>query len=107
MINLGKIYKNFGLLEVLVSFSLIYVISMLIWTASTREAVESKANEIKYNHKQVVTFMNDQVNNCDQNKEGFTNGVRLVIQPEIKKLVDYLLMNIDFKKILIQLKENW
>ena len=42
MINLGKIYKNFGLLEVLVSFSLIYVISMLIWTASTREAVESK-----------------------------------------------------------------
>jgi hypothetical protein len=98
MINLGKIYKNFGLLEVLVSFSIIYVISMLIWTASTREAVESKANEIKYNHKQVVTFMNDQVNNCDQNKEGFTKwGEACNSTWKSKKIVDYLLMNIDFK----------
>ena len=98
MINLGKIYKNFGLLETLVSFSLIYVISMLIWTATTREAVESKANEIKYNHKQVVTFMNDQVNDCDQNKEGLTKwGEACNSNWKSKKIVDFLLMNIDFK----------
>ena len=36
--------KNFGLLEFLVSLSVIYVVGMLIWTASTRPAVEAKAN---------------------------------------------------------------
>ena len=36
--------KNFGLLEVIVIMSLIYVVGMLIWTASTRPAVEAKAN---------------------------------------------------------------
>ena len=43
--------KNFGLLEVIVIMSLIYVVGMLIWTASTRPAVEAKANLVKENHK--------------------------------------------------------
>ena len=35
-------FKNFGLLELIVTLSGVYVISMLIWTASTRLAVETK-----------------------------------------------------------------
>ena len=49
-------FKNFGLLESLVIFSAVYVITMLIWTASTRSAVEEKANTVKSNHKQIVDF---------------------------------------------------
>ena len=56
-------FKKIGLLEILVSFSAIYVISTLIWTASTRSSVEEKANLIKSNHKQVVEFVNNQINN--------------------------------------------
>ena len=37
-------FKNFGFLEGLVSLSAIFVIGMLIWTASTRPAVEARAN---------------------------------------------------------------
>ena len=59
-------FKNFGLLESLVIFSAVYVISMLIWTASTRSAVEEKANTVKSNHKQIVDFINTEINNCDQ-----------------------------------------
>ena len=39
-----------------------YVIIMLIWTASTRSAIEQKANDIKLNHKLVIDFINDEVN---------------------------------------------
>ena len=46
-------FKNFGLLEALVLLSLAYVVGMLIWTASTRPAVEAKANLVKENHKTV------------------------------------------------------
>ena len=56
--------KNFGLLEVLVSLSVIYVFGMLIWTASTRPAVEAKANLVKENHQKVVDFLNNEVNKC-------------------------------------------
>ena len=38
-----------------------YVVIMLIWTASTRSAVVQKANDIKSNHKLVVEFINNQV----------------------------------------------
>ena len=48
--------KKFGLLEFLVISSLFYVLTMLIWTASTRSAVEAKANSIKENHSKVVFF---------------------------------------------------
>ncbi len=62
-------FKNFGLLETLVTFSLVYVVSMLVWTASTRSAVEEKANTIKSNHKQIVDLINLEINKCDQGDE--------------------------------------
>ena len=36
--------KNFGLLEFLIIISAVYVVGMLIWTASTRPEVEARAN---------------------------------------------------------------
>ena len=63
-------FKNFGLLEVIVLTSAIFVIGMLIWTASTRPAVEAKANLVKENHNKVVNLINDEINNCGNNEEG-------------------------------------
>ncbi len=62
-------FRKFGLLEVLVFFSALYVVSTLLWTASTRSAVEEKANLIKSNHKTIVDFINDQINKCDKGNE--------------------------------------
>ena len=62
-------FKNFGLLELLVIFSAVYVVLMLLWTASTRSAVEEKANTVKSNHKQIVDFINTEINECDQGDE--------------------------------------
>ena len=45
--------KNFGLLEFLIIISAVYVVGMLIWTASTRPEVEARANLVKDNHKTV------------------------------------------------------
>jgi hypothetical protein len=45
---------------------------MLIWTASTRSDVLQKANDIKSNHKTVVEFINNEVNECSSNKNGKT-----------------------------------
>ena len=71
MIDLKRKLKNFGPLEFLVLSSLAYVIIMLIWTASsTRSAVVQKANDIKANHKLVVEFINNQVNECSSNENG-------------------------------------
>ena len=39
-------FKNFGLLEFVVSLSLFYVVLMLIWTASTRSSVTTADPEI-------------------------------------------------------------
>ncbi len=64
--------KNFGLLEVIVIMSLIYVVGMLIWTASTRPAVEAKANLVKENHKKVVDFIIGDIYNCENYSVGFT-----------------------------------
>ena len=63
-------FKNFGLLELIVTLSGVYVISMLIWTASTRLAVETKANLVRDNHNKVVNLINDEINNCGNNDEG-------------------------------------
>ena len=60
-------FKNFGLLESVVLLSLFYVVGMLIWTASTRPAVEAKANLVKENHQKVVDFINGEINNCGNN----------------------------------------
>ena len=73
MINLSRRLKNFGPLEFLVMSSLTYVIIMLIWTASTRSAVVQKANDIKFNHKTVVEFINNEVNKCSSNENGKTS----------------------------------
>ena len=56
--------KKYGLLEFLVIISLVFVVGMLIWTASTRPAVEAKANLVKENHNKVVDFINNEVNEC-------------------------------------------
>ena len=72
MIDLSRKLKNFGPLEFLVLSSLAYVIIMLIWTASTRSAVVQKANDIKFNHKTVVEFINNEVNECSSNENGKT-----------------------------------
>ena len=72
MIDLSRKLKNFGPLEFLVISSLAYVIIMLIWTASTRSAVVQKANDIKFNHKTVVEFINNEVNECSSNENGKT-----------------------------------
>ena len=73
MIDLSRKLKNFGPLELLVISSLAYVIIMLIWTASTRSAVVQKANDIKFNHKTVVEFINNEVNKCSSNENGKTS----------------------------------
>ena len=73
MIDLSRKLKNFGPLEFLVISSLAYVIIMLIWTASTRSAVVQKANDIKFNHKTVVEFINNEVNKCSSNENGKTS----------------------------------
>ena len=62
-------FRKFGLLEFLVFFSALYVVSTLLWTASTRSAVEEKANLVKSNHKIIVDFINDQINKCDKGNE--------------------------------------
>ena len=72
MIDLSRKLKNFGPLEFLVTSSLAYVVIMLIWTASTRSAVVQKANDIKINHKTVVEFINNEVNECSSNENGKT-----------------------------------
>ena len=72
MIDLSRKLKNFGPLEFLVISSLAYVIIMLIWTASTRSAVVQKANDIKFNHKTVVEFINNEVNECSTNENAKT-----------------------------------
>ena len=69
MINIQRMLKNFGQLELLVLSSIIYVIAMLVWTASTRSAVMEKANTIKQNHKNVIDFLNNEVNKCSADME--------------------------------------
>ena len=73
MIDFSRKFRNFGPLEFLVISSLAYVIIMLIWTASTRSAVVQKANDIKFNHKTVVEFINNEVNKCSSNENGKTS----------------------------------
>ena len=69
MIKIKRKLKNFGPLEFLVLSSLTYVTAMLIWTATTRSAVVQKANDIKFNHKMVVEFINKEINECSTNEK--------------------------------------
>ena len=95
MIEIKRKLKNFGPLEALVLSSLTYVAIMLIWTASTRSAVVQKANDIKTNHKLVVEFINNQVNECSRNENGKTLwGDNCNSTWISSKIVNYILDNI-------------
>jgi hypothetical protein len=95
MIEIKRKLKNFGPLEILVLSSLTYVFIMLVWTASTRSAVVQKANDIKTNHKVVVDFINEQVNECSSNDEGKTSwGDDCNSTWNSSKIVNYVLNNI-------------
>ena len=63
-------FKNFGLLETLVTLAAVYVVGMLIWTAITRPAVEAKAKQVTENHKKIVDLINNEVNKCGNAEEG-------------------------------------
>ena len=94
MIDYKRKLKNFGPLEALVLSPLAYVIIMLIWTASTRSAVLQKADDIKANHKLVVEFINDQVNECSSNGEGTTSwGDKCNSAWVSSKIVNHILNN--------------
>ena len=95
MTELRRKLKNFGPLEALVLSSLAYVVIMLIWTASTRSAIIQKANDIKSNHKLVVEFINNQVNECSLNDKGTTSwGENCNSAWVSSKIVEHILNNI-------------
>ena len=73
MIDIKRKLKNFGPLEFLVLSSLSYVVIMLIWTASTRSSVLQKANDIKSNHKTIVEFINNEINQCGASEKDLTS----------------------------------
>ena len=98
MINVKRKLKNFGPLEILVISSLLYVLTMLIWTATTRSEVIKKASDIKANHKIVVEFMNEQVNKCSSNLEDSTVwGENCNDIWTSSKIVNYVLDNFELK----------
>ena len=98
MIGIRRKLKNFGPLEALVISSITYVVVMLLWTASTRSEVLQKANDIKSNHKSVIEFINNEVNNCSSNNDGSTSwGEKCNSDWTSNKIVNYLLSNIDLK----------
>ena len=73
MIDFKRRLKNFGPLETLVISSIIYVVCMLTWTASTRSTVIQNANDIKSNHKMIIEFINDEINKCSSEEKGITS----------------------------------
>ena len=98
MIGIRRKLKNFGPLEALVISSIIYVIVMLLWTASTRSEVLQKASDIKSNHKLVVDFINNEVNLCTLNIGGSTSwGEKCNSVWTSEKIVNYVLSNIKLK----------
>ena len=113
MIDFKRRLKNFGPLEILVISSIIYVVYMLTWTASTRSTVVQNANDIKSNHKLVVDFLNNEINTCSTNDQGSTAwGENCKDVWTSKKIVKYVLSNIDLKnpysieKPLIQISQD-
>ena len=85
---------------------------MLIWTASTRSAVVQKANDIKFNHKTVVEFINNEVNECSTNENGKTAwGENCNSAWTSSNIVKYILDNFKLnnpykiKKPLIQISQ--
>ena len=90
MIGIRRKLKNFGPLEALVISSITYVVVMLLWTASTRSEVLQKANDIKSNHKSVIEFINNEVNNCSSNNDGLTSrGQSIIVRAAIIHFIIY------------------
>jgi len=113
MIDFKRNLKNFGPLEFLVLSSLFYVVLMLIWTASTRSSVLQKANDIKSNHKQIVEFINDEINKCSSNEDGLTSwGENCNSSWNSSKIVKHILNNFklnnpyNIQKPLIQASQD-
>ena len=98
MINLRKKFKNFGPLEALVFASIFYAVAMLIWTATTRSGVLERANNIKSNHKNVVEFLNDQIDKCSQDFQKQTSwGEDCNSTWTSSIIVNHILKNIELK----------
>ena len=88
-------FKKFWILETLVLLSLIYVVGMLLWTASTRPAVQAKANLVKENHQKVVDFINNEVNKCGNAEDGINKWGDLCNEEWIAdKVVNYINNNL-------------
>ncbi len=89
-------FKKFGFLEIVVTLSAIYVLSTLIWTASTRSAVEEKANIVKDNHKRIVDFVNSQINTCEGSDNKKTSwGESCNESWTSKKIINYINSNLN------------
>ena len=102
MIDIKRKLKNFGPLEFLVLSSLSYVVIMLIWTASTRSSVLQKANDIKTNHKTIVEFINNEVNECSADVNGLTSwGENCNSSWNSSVIVKYILIIIIDKKFIL------
>jgi len=98
MINIRKNFKNFGPLEVLVFASVFYAVAMLVWTATTRNGVLEKANDIKSNHKNVVELLNNEINECDQNTQKKTSwGEDCNSTWSSSTIIEYILKNMKLK----------
>lgn len=113
MIEIKEKLKNFGPLEILVISSLFYVLTMLVWTASTRSEVIKKASDIQSNHKIVVKFINNEINSCSSDLEGSTVwGENCASTWTSSLIVKHILDNIklnnpyDIKKPLIQTAQD-
>ncbi len=92
-------FKKLGFLEIIVFFSALYVISTLLWTVSTRSAVEEKANIIKGNHKKIVEFVNNQINTCDGRGDNAKTpwGELCNDSWTSKKIINYINSNLNLK----------
>ena len=113
MINIKRKLRNFGPLEFLVLGSLFYVVTMLIWTASTRASVLQKANDIKSNHKMIVEFVNNEINKCSSEEKGITSWGEICNSSwSSSKIVKYILDNFELnnpyqiQKPLIQTSQD-
>jgi|TARA_B110000902_G_C14048082_1_gene490557 hypothetical protein len=98
MINLKKKFKNLGPLEILVSTSILYVVIMLIWTASSRNGVLEKANDIKSNHQNVVELLNNEINKCSQDSQEKTSwGEDCNSTWTSSAIIEFILKNVKLK----------
>ena len=113
MIDIRRKIKNFGPLEFLVLSSFLFVSAMLIWTATTRSEVIQKASDIKSNHKMVMEFVNNEINECSSNENKNTSwGENCTSVWTSSKIVNYILDNFklnnpyNIEKPLIQISQD-